>query len=155
MRDRLQCSVRRPTTDDLPARPRFYRDTGGVNDQSDQFLRWINAEGTAFGIWVVSGQSSSSTFDSCIATAVILVTHGLSGSVCSEPWEDMVDRRSGRIVYWGDAKYHGDEWSTVGRQQRHYVKRSTGCSRRDQTRNCPQSFISQNGRYLRLTDCAY
>jgi len=37
---------------------------------------------------------------------IVLLTDGLSGHSIRNPWEDSLDLNAGRIIYWGDAKWH-------------------------------------------------
>jgi len=41
-----------------------------------------------------------------VPAAVVLVTDDRSAGSASNPWDDLVDIPHGRIVYWGDAKFH-------------------------------------------------
>jgi hypothetical protein len=47
--------------------------------------------------------------ESVIPAAIVLVTHHASRGSSANPWEDLVDLQHGRIVYWGDAKFHADK----------------------------------------------
>ncbi len=40
--------------------------------------------------------------------AIVLVTDERSAGSATNPWDDLVDIPHGRIVYWGDAKFHAD-----------------------------------------------
>ena len=93
---------------------REFRDTGTVRDPDDQFLRWLNADGR--GIRNMGGirPIKFRRIDAAIPAAIVLVTHHASRGSSANPWEDLVDLQHGRIVYWGDAKFHAtnsvDDW---------------------------------------------
>jgi hypothetical protein len=82
-----------------------YRDTGSKQNVDDQLLRWINVPGS--GIRNMGGirplQFTQLTHS--VPAYIILVTDQRSTGSSSNPWEDIVDLRGGRILYWGDAKF--------------------------------------------------
>ena len=83
-----------------------YRDTGSLKDPGDQFMRWINIPGS--GIRNMGGirPLKFTRLGERQPAYIVLVSVEHSRGSASNPWEDLVDLRHGRIVYWGDAKYH-------------------------------------------------
>ena len=85
---------------------RDFRDSGASSDPEDEFLRWINIPGS--GIRNMGGirplKFTQLSFP--LHAYIVLVTHEKSRGSVSNPWEDLVDLSHGRIVYWGDAKFH-------------------------------------------------
>lgn len=127
-----------------------YRDRGSINDPEDEFLRWINVEGS--GIRNMGGirPLRFTSLDVGVHAWIVLVTDERSTGSSANPWEDLVDIPHGRIVYWGDAKFDaaktvGDfvgnrsleaAWGTVLDNRRHlsppilhFSKRATGVLR--------------------------
>jgi hypothetical protein len=97
-------------TDDLASEPSYrlgheYRDTGSSSDPEDQFLAWINIPGSGIrnrgGVRPLKFANTSLP----VHAYIILVTDERSALSASNPWEDLVDVRGGRIMYWGDAKF--------------------------------------------------
>lgn len=94
-----------------------YRDTATINKLDDQFLRWINIEGSRMlnspGIRPLNFINKKSKFD--LPAYVILVTNNKSSSLVENPWEDKVDYANAEIKYWGDAKFSNtkgiDDWN--------------------------------------------
>ncbi len=82
-----------------------YRDTGRSSDPDDQFLAWINIPGS--GIRNMGGIRPLKFANTTLPAHayIILVTDERSTLSASNPWEDLIDVRAGRIVYWGDAKF--------------------------------------------------
>ena len=84
---------------------RVYRDRGGIKFPEDQFLRWMNIEGS--GIGNSGGIRPLRYLDSVVSdglpACVVLVTAGTT-TVPKNPWSDFVDFSSAEISYWGDAK---------------------------------------------------
>lgn len=82
-----------------------YRDTGSVTDLRDEFLAWINIAGS--GIRNMGGirPLKFTGLGARPPAYVVLVSDERSTGSASNPWEDLVDLRHGRIVYWGDAKF--------------------------------------------------
>lgn len=82
-----------------------YRDSGASSDPSDQFLRWVNQDGS--GIRNMGGIRPLKYIErwSDAPAWIILVTHEGNRGTHANPWEDLVDLAHGRIVYWGDAKF--------------------------------------------------
>jgi Restriction endonuclease AspBHI N-terminal/Restriction endonuclease len=83
-----------------------YRDLGRANSPDDQFLAWINLDGR--GIRNMGGVRTLgfASLRLPVHAAIILVTNEGSTGSTSNPWDDLVDIPHGRIVYWGDAKFH-------------------------------------------------
>jgi len=86
-----------------------YRDTGSVKNPADQFLAWINLQGS--GMRNMDGIRPLKFINAIDASpaAIVLVTGDKSAGSASNPWDDVVDVRHGRIVYWGDAKFHATQ----------------------------------------------
>jgi len=82
-----------------------YRDTGSVGAPDDQFLGWVNLAGS--GMRNMGGIRPLKFVElrEQATAAIVLVTHEGSAGSTSNPWDDLVDIRHGRIVYWGDAKF--------------------------------------------------
>jgi len=84
-----------------------YVDKGGKNHQQDQFLRWINIDGSGMlnspGIRPLNYVTDLSSFG--LPAYLVLVTHEKTAGQLN-PWDDIIDISSSEILYWGDAKYH-------------------------------------------------
>ena len=82
-----------------------FRDTGSVNNPTDEFLRWVNLPGSGMrnmgGIRPLKFIHLAET----PPAVLVLVTDERSAGSVSNPWDDLIDIRHGRIVYWGDAKF--------------------------------------------------
>ena len=86
-----------------------YRDLGRANSPDDQFLGWINLNGR--GMRNMGGIRPLG-FHGLVApvhAAIVLVTNESTTGSTANPWDDLVDIPHGRIVYWGDAKYHATQ----------------------------------------------
>lgn len=81
-----------------------YKDTGGTSNPQDEFLRWINLEGSgmrnADGIRALNFISKKSDH---LPAYIILISHEVRRM--GNPWEDIVDFDTATIMYWGDAKH--------------------------------------------------
>lgn len=95
-----------------------YRDCGSIEDEEDQFVRWINKPLDA-GIRNIGGiRNITRVLDDKIEFLFFVSKTGIaSGS--ENPWEDQIDLEAGRIKYWGDAKvsdektfdeFRGNKW---------------------------------------------
>ena len=82
-----------------------FRDKGSPTDPDDEFLRWINIPGS--GIRNMGGirPLKFTQLNLPVHAYIILVTADQSRGSAANPWEDLVELRTGRIVYWGDAKF--------------------------------------------------
>jgi HJR/Mrr/RecB family endonuclease len=83
-----------------------YIDTASIKNDSDQFLRWINIEGS--GMRNSPGIRPLKFINNILEKVpayLILVTNDKSSGE-KNPWDDIVDFTYGEILYWGDAKYH-------------------------------------------------
>ena len=84
---------------------RFYRDTGTPFKTEDQFMRWVNIDGSRMpnspGIRPLA---YSKIKDAELPAYVILVTANTS-RLSDNPWEDKVDYENAEIKHWGDAKF--------------------------------------------------
>ena len=82
-----------------------FRDKGSSADPEDEFLRWINIP--ASGIRNMGGirPLRFTQLKLPVQAYIVLVTVDRSRGSASNPWEDLVELRTGRIVYWGDAKF--------------------------------------------------
>lgn len=92
--------------DELFEPGRRYRNTGRPNAPDDQFMRWVNHAGSGMengpGIRPLRYFSRQS-FTDLPAFLILLTTHASEGG-SYKPWEDIVDRKQGMVLYWGDAK---------------------------------------------------
>jgi len=89
-----------------------YIDKGSRKHSEDQFLRWINVDGSGMlnspGIRPLAYTTTLS--ESGLPAYLILVTHDVTGGQLN-PWDDVVDLSNAEILYWGDAK--GDQTKKV------------------------------------------
>mgnify|MGYP000963460383 CR=1 FL=1 len=80
-----------------------YIDKGGSSHPDDEFLSWINIEGSgmrnADGIRALNYVSKKSDH---LPAYIILISHEVKR--IGNPWEDIVDHNTATIMYWGDAK---------------------------------------------------
>lgn len=85
-----------------------YIDKGGSSHPEDQFLRWINIDGSgmrnADGIRALNFISKKSDHNPAY---IILISHDIKRT--GNPWEDKVDFNTATILYWGDAKLDRDK----------------------------------------------
>ncbi|MFY0525135.1 protein NO VEIN domain-containing protein [Archangium gephyra] len=83
-----------------------YRNRGSPSAPDDQFMRWINRDGSGMengpGIRPLRYFSQPS-FTELPAFLVLLTTHVSQGG-SYKPWEDIVEPKQGWVLYWGDAK---------------------------------------------------
>jgi hypothetical protein len=84
-----------------------YVDRGGSTFPEDQFLRWVNIEGSGMlnspGIRPLKFKTELSSAG--LPAYIILVTHEKSSGALN-PWDDVVDLSNAEILYWGDARKH-------------------------------------------------
>jgi hypothetical protein len=82
-----------------------YTDKGNPHLKGDEFSGWLSANGKTIGM---TGGIRSRSFINRMATNppayVVLITTHISADYAN-PWDDVIDDRSGIIRYWGDAKY--------------------------------------------------
>lgn len=85
-----------------------YKDTASTSNPNDEFLRWINIDQSGMlnspGIRDLKYVNKIS--ENGVPAYLILVTHDDKKDGVRNPWEDVVDYAAGRIIYWGDAKFH-------------------------------------------------
>lgn len=85
-----------------------YRDMGRPTSTEDQFMGWINLEGSGIrNAGGIRGLKSLRTGHSGL-DALILVTSHKSGNL-HNPWDDKIDSRDSSMFYWGDAKQHSEK----------------------------------------------
>ncbi len=84
---------------------REYRDTGSSSNPEDEFLRWLNIPGSGMKNMPGIRPFRFVNLQLPIHAYIVLVTHERSANPGANPWEDSVDLNSGRITYWGDAKF--------------------------------------------------
>tara|TARA_B100000686_G_scaffold322394_1_gene376107 strand:- start:58 stop:1497 length:1440 start_codon:yes stop_codon:yes gene_type:complete len=84
-----------------------YRDTGGIKNQKDQFLRWVNIPGSGMlnSPGIRGLKYTSDLLQHGLPAYVILVTHEVN-KTHHNPWPDKIDLQKNQISYWGDAKRH-------------------------------------------------
>jgi len=85
-----------------------YTDKGGISHPDDQFLRWVNIQGSGMlnspGIRPLKNIHGVLPGD--LPAYLVLVTHEKSAAGNLNPWEDIVDLSTAEILYWGDSKAH-------------------------------------------------
>ena len=83
---------------------KLYRDTGNLTDD-DQFMRWINLPGSGMpnsgGIRRLK-HVGDQPFSQLLGLIVLVTSHSTTNP--HNPREDIIDTRSGKISYWGDAE---------------------------------------------------
>jgi hypothetical protein len=86
----------------------IYVDKGGVSHADDQFLRWVNIQGSGMlnspGIRPLKNIHNS--LPRGLPAYLVLVTHEKSADSDLNPWEDLVNLSNAEILYWGDSKAH-------------------------------------------------
>ncbi len=90
-----------------------YRDKGSPRKKDDQFMRWLNIDGSGIGnmggIRILRTISDSRNGPD----GIVIISSDLS-TESHNPWDDVVDPHLGLIKYWGDAKFHEtkriDDW---------------------------------------------
>jgi len=97
------------TTDRRYRLGRDYVDTASRTNTRDQFLRWINLDGSGMGntqgIRPLKYIGRLRVDAGRLPSYLILVTHEITSGRLN-PWDDIVDLSNAEILYWGDAKYH-------------------------------------------------
>jgi len=82
-----------------------YIDKGSRRNSADQFLRWINVDGSGMlnspGIRPL--KYTSELHENNLPSFLVLVTHEVTSGRLN-PWDDIVDLSNAEILYWGDAK---------------------------------------------------
>jgi hypothetical protein len=84
-----------------------YVDKAARNHPEDQFLGWINVDGSGMGntAGIRPLRFTSSLEQSGMPAYLVLVTHDRTGGQ-KNPWDDIVDYSNAEILYWGDARQH-------------------------------------------------
>src|SRR5262245_18866881 len=83
-----------------------YRDTGSSSNSADQFLAWLNIPHSGMrNMPGIRPFKFTALKRLPVHAFIVLVTHERSASRALNPWEDSVELNSGRITYWGDAKF--------------------------------------------------
>ena len=81
-----------------------YIDKASRYHEDDQFLGWINLDGSGMGNSEgIRSLQFLSNLKSMIPAYLILVTHEKTAGKLN-PWDDYVDMSNAQIMYWGDAK---------------------------------------------------
>ena len=82
-----------------------YIDKGSRKHEEDQFLHWINVDGSGMlnspGIRPLAYTTHLS--NQGLPAYLVLVTHDVTSGQLN-PWDDVVDLSNAEILYWGDAK---------------------------------------------------
>lgn len=89
----------------MTAHERIYRIDSTYQDRKsgvNEFVSWMGIK-NAGGIRPLLRRKDRHRGNAADLAALILVSRNVSGSGYN-PWQDVVDRRQGRIFYWGDAK---------------------------------------------------
>jgi hypothetical protein len=82
-----------------------YTDKGNPHLADDEFSGWLLANDRTIGMTGgIRPRSYLHAFGVNVPAYVVLVTAHVSGTFAN-PWNDVIDDRSGVIQYWGDAKY--------------------------------------------------
>lgn len=83
-----------------------YKDTGSSKKDNDQFLKWLNIDGSGMlnspGIRPLKFVNKDNGIN--LPAYLVLVTHEKKREGSYNPWDDMVDFSTGKIYYWGDSK---------------------------------------------------
>jgi hypothetical protein len=87
-------------------RPTYHidRDYQDRKTGPNEFVKWLGIK-NAGGIRPLLKQQARQRGSSSEIAALVLVSRHVAGSGYN-PWQDVIDRRRGRIWYWGDAKAH-------------------------------------------------
>jgi hypothetical protein len=97
-----------------------YRNRGTPNAPDDQFMRWINHAGSGMengpGIRPLRYFSPPSFTD--LPAFLVLLTKKSSQGGSYKPWEDVIEREQGTVLYWGDAKLNPEKHYTDFRGNR-------------------------------------
>ncbi len=97
-----------------------YRDKGKPKDPEDQFMGWINVDGSGManapGIRALQ-YSVPKPFTELPAFLVLVTKKSVHGGSYN-PWDDLVDPKQGTVIYWGDAKLHPEKRYTDFRGNR-------------------------------------
>jgi len=97
-----------------------YRNRGTPNAPDDQFMRWINHAGSGMengpGIRPLRYFSPPSFTD--LPAFLVLLTKKSSQGGSYKPWQDIIDREQGTVLYWGDAKLNPEKHYTDFRGNR-------------------------------------
>ena len=91
-----------------------YRDSAKITEKGNQFLAWVNIEGSKMGnTRGIRPLCYCNNIGLDLPAYLILVTNHLK-SKSHNPWDDIVSLAEGKITYWGDAKHdeikHYDEY---------------------------------------------
>lgn len=81
-----------------------YIDDIANSKDKDQFVKWLPGMGNSKGIRPVKYKN----FKSDLPAYIILITREVSHRHYN-PWDDIIDYVSGKIYYWGDAKFNKDK----------------------------------------------
>jgi hypothetical protein len=87
-----------------------YLDKGSRYHPEDQFLSWVNIEGSGMLNSPGIRPLAYTTRLTChgLPAYIILVTHAITSGQLN-PWDDVVDLSNAEILYWGDAKLDKDK----------------------------------------------
>ncbi|MFW9872474.1 MAG: restriction endonuclease [Candidatus Thorarchaeota archaeon] len=98
-----------------------YKDILSVSREDDQFVSWFSYNKSGIGN---SGGIRSAKYIHKISDLpcyIVLITRNISHRWYN-PWEDTVDYASGKIYYWGDAKYDKEKSYSYFRGNRILLK---------------------------------
>ena len=97
-----------------------YRNRGTPNAPDDQFMRWINHEGSGMenGPGIRPLRYFSRKSFTTLPAFLVLLTKKASQGGSYKPWDDIIDLKQGTVLYWGDAKLDPEKHYTDFRGNR-------------------------------------
>ena len=127
-----------------------YRDTGKPKSSEDQFMGWINLEGSGIrNAGGIRGLKSLRTGSHGLDALILVTSH--KSSNLHNPWNDKVNQDDSELFYWGDAKNHPSK-NMMDFQGNRYLKQAeeTQIPILHFIRN-RQSYVEFSGLYLLQT----